>query len=48
MVDADTHHGHGLLVIAEEFRDHRQTGNALNLHFIGGNLQPDIVVLPNL
>jgi hypothetical protein len=47
IVDADTGHGHGVVGIAEEFRDSRQTGAALNLHFIGGSLQPDVMVLPS-
>jgi len=47
IVDADTDHGHGILAIAEEFRDDRQTGAALNLHFIGGNLQADVIALPS-
>lgn len=47
IVDADTGHGHGVVGIAEEFRDSGQTGTALNLHFIGGSLQPDVMVLPS-
>jgi hypothetical protein len=47
VVDADSTHGHGILAIAEEFRDGRQTGAALNLHFIGGGLQSDVIVLPS-
>ena len=47
VVDADSTHGHGILAIAEEFRDNRQTGAALNLHFIGGALQSDVIVLPS-
>jgi len=47
VVDADSTHGHGVLGIAEEFRDGRQTGAALNLHFIGGSLQSDVIVLPS-
>jgi hypothetical protein len=47
VVDADTTHGHGVLAIAEEFRDSGQTGVALNLHFIGGSLQSDVLVLPS-
>jgi hypothetical protein len=45
-VDAHRDHGHGILAIAEEFRDQRHTSSGLNLHFIGGNLQADVVVLP--
>lgn len=47
VVDAHTEHGHGVLGIAEEFRDNGATGSALNLHFVGGALQPDLIVLPN-
>lgn len=47
VVDADSTHGHGILAIAEEFRDGRQTGAGLNLHFIGGSLQSDVIVLPS-
>ena len=47
VVDADSAHGHGILAVAEEFRDNRQTGAALNLHFIGGSLQSDVIVLPS-
>jgi len=46
VVDADSGHGHGVLAVAEELRDGGQTGAALNLHFIGGALQPDVIVLP--
>jgi hypothetical protein len=45
--DAHTDHGHGILAIAEEFRDQRETGSGLNLHFIGGNLQSDVIILPS-
>ena len=47
VVDADTGHGHGVLAIAEEQRDGGQIGTALHLHFIGGALQPDVIVLPS-
>ena len=47
VVDADSARGHGILAIAEEFRDSRGTGAALNLHFIGGSLQADVIVLPS-
>lgn len=47
VVDADSGHGHGVLAVAEERRDGGQTGAALNLHFIGGALQPDVIVLPS-
>jgi hypothetical protein len=45
----DTHSilGHGVVAIAEELRDGGRTGSALNLHFIRGNLQADVIVLPN-
>jgi hypothetical protein len=48
VADADTRHGHGILGIAEEFRDAGATGSALNLHLIGGNLQTDVMVLPSV
>jgi len=48
IVDAGTAQGHGILGIAEEFRDAGSAGSALNLHFIGGNLQSDVIVLPNV
>lgn len=48
IVDADTSQGHGILGIAEQFRDAGNVGSALNLHFIGGNLQSDVVVLPSI
>jgi hypothetical protein len=44
--DEHTSHGHGVLGIAEEFRNAGQIGSAMNLHFIGGNLQADVIVLP--
>src|SRR5262249_6318471 len=46
IVDGDTAHGHALLGVAEEFRGSPALGAAMNLHFIGGNLQADVVVLP--
>ena len=46
-VDADTDHGHGVFVIAEERREGTVTEEALNVHFLGGNLQADIMVLPD-
>lgn len=45
VADADTEHGHAVLGIAEEFRGPAVAG--LNLHFIGGNLQSDVVILPD-
>jgi hypothetical protein len=47
VADADTTHGHGVVAIAEEYRDGRQRGSTLNLYFLDGNLQPDVIVLPN-
>ena len=47
IVDAHTSHGHGALGIAEEFRDNGTVGSALNLHFVDGALQPDLIVLPS-
>lgn len=47
VVDEDSGQGHGVLAVAEELRDGGQTGAALNLHFIGGALQPDVIVLPS-
>ncbi len=47
VLDASTSRGHGVLAIAEEFRDGRRIGSALNLHFIGGNLQADVYVIPS-
>lgn len=46
-VDADTDHGHGVFVIAEERREGSISEEALNVHFLGGNLQADIMVLPD-
>jgi hypothetical protein len=47
VIDADTHHGHGVFVIGEERREGGVTEEALNVHFLGGNLQPDIMILPD-
>jgi hypothetical protein len=47
VLDEDTSHGHGILGIAEEFRNGGLSGSAMNLHFIGGNLQADVIVLPS-
>lgn len=44
VVDADIEHGHGVLAIAQESRG--SSVDAMNLHFIGGNLQSDVIVLP--
>ncbi len=44
--DADTSTGHGVLAIAEEFRDNRTVGAGINVHFIGGNLQGDVFAVP--
>lgn len=46
--DGDTAHGHGVVAIAEQFHAAPSGGTALNLHFISGNLQGDVVVLPRL
>jgi hypothetical protein len=45
--DEHTDHGHGILGIAEEFRNAGKIGSGLNLHFIGGQLQADVIVLPS-
>ena len=47
VVDAGTSQGHGVLGIAEEYRDGGSTASALNFHFVGGNLQADVIVLPS-
>lgn len=44
--DASTATGHGILAVAEEFRDSRAIGAGLNVHFIGGALQADVFTLP--
>lgn len=46
-LDANTAHGHGIFVIAEETRQGSPAGESLNVHFIGGNLQADVMVLPD-
>lgn len=46
IVDGDTTHGHAILGLAEEFRGGDTMGTAMNLHFIAGNLQADVIVLP--
>jgi len=46
--DADIEHGHGVLAIAEEFHDFPSGGAAINLQLIPGNLQGDVIVLPNI
>lgn len=46
-LDADSAHGHGIFVIAEERRAGSDSGEALNVHFIGGNLQADVMILPD-
>ncbi|HYD48292.1 MAG TPA: hypothetical protein VEB21_08095 [Terriglobales bacterium] len=45
VADDDSEHGHGVLGILEEVRGEHAA--AANLHFIGGNLQTDVVVLPD-
>lgn len=47
VVDADTEHGHGAFIIAEEFRTDGSSEEALNVHFVGGNLQADVMILPD-
>ncbi len=44
--DAQVGTGRGILAIAEEFRNNGTVGAALNLHFIGGALQADVVRIP--
>jgi hypothetical protein len=46
VVDAGIDHGHGVIALGEEFRGNGTVSSAMNLHFIGGNLQADVVVLP--
>jgi hypothetical protein len=46
VVDAEIGHGHGVLALGEEFRANGTVSSAMNLHFIGGNLQADVIVLP--
>ena len=46
--DGDSDHGHGALAIAEEFHDFPRGGTAINLQLIPGNLQGDVIVLPNV
>ncbi len=38
--------GRGVVAIAEEFRNNGAAASAMNLHFIGGSLQSDLIVLP--
>lgn len=45
-VDADVTSGHGILAIAEEFRSEGTIGAGMNVHFIGGNLQADVLTIP--
>jgi hypothetical protein len=47
VLDEHTDHGHGILGIAEEFRNAGKNAGGVNLHFIGGQLQADVMVLPN-
>jgi hypothetical protein len=47
VVDADTDHGHGVFVIAEEHRAMDMSAVVLNVHFIGGALQADVMILPD-
>jgi len=46
--DGDSDHGHGVLAVAEEFHDPPRAGAAINLQLIPGNLQGDVIVLPNI
>jgi hypothetical protein len=46
--DGDNDHGHGVLAVAEEFHDYPSAGTFINLQSIPGNLQGDVVVLPNI
>jgi hypothetical protein len=46
VVDAGIAQGHGVIALGEEYRGNGTVGSAMNLHFIGGNLQADVVVLP--
>ena len=46
--DGDVTRGHGILAIAEEFHDPPRGGAAINLQFIPGNLQGDVIVLPGI
>lgn len=46
VVDPDTNHGHGVLAVAEQSRGTAGPGDTVNLHFIDGNLQSDVMVLP--
>jgi hypothetical protein len=39
--------GRGVVAIAEELRNDGQSGSAMNLHWIGGALQADLIVLPS-
>lgn len=45
VVDSGDARGHGVLAIMEEFRG--DSADALNLHFIGGQLQADVIALPD-
>jgi hypothetical protein len=36
-----------VVAIAEELRNDGQSGSAMNLHWIGGALQADLIVLPS-
>lgn len=46
--DGDVTHGHGILAVAEQFHDPPRGGTAINLQIIPGNLQGDVLVLPNI
>lgn len=46
--DGDSAHGHGVLAVAEEFHDFPRAGAINNLQLIPGNLQGDVIVLPNI
>jgi len=47
VVDGDVDQGHGVLAIGEEIREGTSAVTAANLHFIGGQLQADVIILPD-
>lgn len=46
VVDGEVDQGHGVLAIGEEIREGTAAVTAANLHFIGGQLQADVIILP--
>ena len=46
--DGDATHGHAIVAIAEEFHRPGGAATAVNLHFVSGNLQGDVVVSPGV